>query len=64
MICHLYTLVLFCRCAHRSDFDDSKPLVTDACKARQLHSDSDVDLARLTRGKAASAVVCHGDEFR
>ena len=31
-------------------------------QARQLHSDSDVGLARLTRGKAANAVVCHGDE--
>ena len=31
-------------------------------QAHQLHSDSDVDLARLTRGKAANALVCHGDE--
>ena len=31
-------------------------------QARQLHPDSDVDLARLTRGKPANAVVCHGDE--
>ena len=31
-------------------------------QTRQLHLDSDVDLARLTRGKAVNAVVCHVDE--